>query len=1100
MSRITSTRMLLVLFLVSSSVAYAQLPTGVIEGTITDASGAIVPNASITITNKATGVARDLKANSGGLYSAPALNAGDYEVKVELTGFKTVVQSATVTAGGDVMLNFTLSVGAQTDVVTVEASAVQLNTESNTVQGDIERATIQDIPLNGRSFMQLASLEPGVTIAAGSTAQFNALFTVSVLGGTNRTVFTIDGGNISDNVDVGGGITSMNFSQDVIQEFQLSAVAFDLSTPVAIGGAINIVSRSGSNEFHGSGYFFFRDHNTAAYPNLVRTPSDPNPFFVRRNPGVTASGPIKKNRLFFFTNFEYLNQVQAINIATTGPSLQGLQGTYSSPYDYKQFTVRFDYHINEKNNLFVRYSHDGNAGFAQSLEFGDPSNWAHNTNWADQSIMGLTTTLTPNIVNDFRFQYNYWNNHNLPANASDCSLPCVGGIPNVYTFIGTNFPAVGNNFNAPQGRNTRRFETVENVSWQKGTHRIRFGADFNPTSSNGYWGFCAPLCVGAFTQEFLVGTLGPALAATFYPNVPKTLTNDAQSVQLPVYNGNSSIFSGVGVGNTATPSPYGYSSQTHFDQYRTYVQDTWKVKPDLTVNYGLAWNAQIGFYNSNLQKPAYLAPILGANSLGPTVNNLTEFQPAFGFNWSPFKDHKTVIRGGGGIYWDGTPGYYKYRDASAIGPPGNGRSTLSASAFTNNIPGIINFSAGGVPIPIGAPLPIGALTTMTVQQFINTVTTELPAISAILAPANPITSGPYPYSAIDYAKQGVEIYPEHYPLARSYQTNLGLQRELPYGFLLTADWARRQGENIALGEIDQNLYNRFEGSSTPVPVIPLCNPNQFQQSPSKTYYLPGQQCSTGSITVWNGYGRSNYNGLLTRVQKRYSNHLFVQVSYAYQHAYTLSAWNDVNFNQGWGQYLGHNNLNGTAYYDLRWGFQISLNSLTVSPTPATVTVSTNDLILPGTVPAGSTEPLPGLPYGCVNNGCDKAQIQAAVNGFNTIYVAGGLLNAKGVKYTPLILPPNYSLGKWIVSQDIRLTKTFRYKERYTLAIMAEGFNILNISNLVAPTLTVDPGTVSNGTVVGPGTYAFGQYTQRVGQSLGQGGPRAFQFGARLSFN
>ena len=207
MSRPRSLSILLVLGLACSSIAvYAQAPTGIIEGTVTDASGAVVPNATLTITNKATGIARDVTAGTNGNYSAPALNAGDYEVKAALTGFKTVVESATVTAGSDVTVNIALSVGAASDVVNVEASAAQINYESNSVQGDIERATIQDLPLNGRSFLQLASLEPGVTVGLGSTAQFNTLFTVSVLGGGNHTAYTIDGGNVSDNITTAGGI------------------------------------------------------------------------------------------------------------------------------------------------------------------------------------------------------------------------------------------------------------------------------------------------------------------------------------------------------------------------------------------------------------------------------------------------------------------------------------------------------------------------------------------------------------------------------------------------------------------------------------------------------------------------------------------------------------------------------------------------------------------------------------------------------------------------------------------------------------------------------------------------------------------------------
>jgi hypothetical protein len=357
-------------------------------------------------------------------------------------------------------------------------------------------------------------------------AQFNVLFTVSVLGAGNRTAVTIDGGNISDNIDVGGGMSSMNFSQEMVQEFQISEVNFDISTPIAAGGAINVVTRSGSNDWHGSGYFFFRDHNMAAYPSLKRIPGITDPFFARRNPGTSFSGPLLKDKLFFFFNFEYMNQVQALAIQTTGPAFFPLQSTYGSPYHSKQISGRLDYHLNSKQNIFLRYSHDGNAGFGQSLEFGDPSNWPHNTNWADQAIIGLTSSFTPTIVNDLRFQYNYWNNHNQQSVASDCSLPCVAGLvpnpaggtvtmPNVFTFFGSNMPAVGPNFNAPQGRNTRRFELVDVISWQKGAHRWKFGGDLNPTKSAGLWGFCTPLCVGAFSPDYTRAALVGAGDADF---------------------------------------------------------------------------------------------------------------------------------------------------------------------------------------------------------------------------------------------------------------------------------------------------------------------------------------------------------------------------------------------------------------------------------------------------------------------------------------------------------------------------------------------------------------------------------------------------------
>jgi carboxypeptidase family protein len=585
-------------------------------GTVTDESGAVIPFAKITITNKATDFVRSAIASAEGLFNAPALPAGEYDVRGEHPGFRISQRNATVEAGGSTTVNLPMQVGATKDVVSVEAASAQVNYESHSIQGVIQQASIESLPLNGRSYMQLAKLEPGVTIAAASVAQFNNLFTVSVLGAGNRTLFAIDGGNVSDNIDTGGGSSSMNFSQEMVQEFQLSSVNFDLSTGITAGGAINVVTRSGSNAWHGSSYYYFRDHNLAAYPALKRNPASPNPFFARRNPGATLGGPLKKDKLFFFFNYEYMNQVQALTIQSTDPAFLPLTGTYGSPYVAKNVSIRVDDRLSDKHSLFVRYSHEGNSGFGQSLEFGDPSNWARNTNWSDQSIIGLTSTLTPTLVNDVRFQYNYWGNHNYQAVASDCSAPCVAGsLPNIFTFFGSNMPAVGPNFNAPQGRNTRRFETIESLIWQKGTHRLKFGGDLNPTKSAGLWGFCTPLCVGAFSPTYVRSALTPSLGsaglAAYFPSLPAALKTDADALNLPVLTQPSSIFSGVGVGAVSTPAPYGYDSQRYYNQYRAYFQDTWKISSKLTLNYGLAWNAQKGFYNSNLPKPQYLAPILG---------------------------------------------------------------------------------------------------------------------------------------------------------------------------------------------------------------------------------------------------------------------------------------------------------------------------------------------------------------------------------------------------------------------------------------------------------------------------------------------------------
>src|ERR1051326_3489993 len=250
------------LLLTLCSAMFGQ-PSGTITGTVTDSSGAFVPRASVTITNKATSFTRSVSTSTEGYFSAPALPAGEYEVKGEAQGFRTLVRPATVQAGETTQVNLSMEVGQTQEVVTVEAASAQINYETETIQGVIERAAIQDLPLNGRSYLQLAALEPGVTIASGTVAQFNVLFTVSVMGSGNRVAVTVDGGNVSDNIDVGGGMSSMNFPQEMVQEFQLQEVNFDLATPISAGGAINMVTRSGGNDWHGSGYFFFRDHNMA---------------------------------------------------------------------------------------------------------------------------------------------------------------------------------------------------------------------------------------------------------------------------------------------------------------------------------------------------------------------------------------------------------------------------------------------------------------------------------------------------------------------------------------------------------------------------------------------------------------------------------------------------------------------------------------------------------------------------------------------------------------------------------------------------------------------------------------------------------------------
>jgi hypothetical protein len=1094
MSKLTSLSMLLFAQLMwTDSALHAQAPTGTISGTVRDESGAVIPSAAVNITNRATGAVRNLTANAEGLYSAPALPPGDYEVRVEMQGFRTLVREAQVVAGGSTTVDMSMSLGTTQEVVTVEAATALINYDSHSVAGVIARENIQDLPLNGRSSLQLAQLEPGVTVNPGATSQFNAMFNVSILGANGGAtagsgvgpLITMDGGVINDEVEGG---TSMNFSQEVVQEFQISSVNFDASTGIASSGGVNIVTRSGSNDFHGSAYFYFRDHNMAAYPGLKRSTFNPNPFFARRNPGAWLGGPVKKDRLFFFFSYEHLNQTSVITEQNDLASLQPLNSIWPSPLHYNWITARFDYHLSEKHTLFARFSHDGNANFGPYSGTGAPSAWIHNSNWSDQSIIGVTSTLTPTLVNDFRAQYHYWENKGPNATAADCQLPCVGaGLPGITGMVGSStfLYGAGNEVNGPQFHQSRSYELSDTLSWQKGAHRLRFGIDYEQMhTAYTPWDVCDPACVGLYSPEST-----RALAAQFpagaFATLPTAIRTTADLLNVPIFAQPASLYSGVGIGNGSYPGTYLHDQGGVNHRIHPWFSDTWKVRPSLTVNFGLGYDLETGLFSSFFSRPQYLAPILNGQTggvptgLGATQPRRLDFAPQFGFAWAIGKDKKTVIRGGAGLYWDTQPVWQQFRQDSSIGPLGDGRITLAASSFTNIFPNIYVIG-NPQPLAIGAPLPVNVQSNLTFGQFTEIINQQVPALQAKLFGNTP-KSGPFTVTNIDVTKQGVELYPSAFPLLHSYQTSIGVQRDLGHDMVVTVDWARRIGVHTNLGELDLNRFARTADNLSPI--IPRC-----ATTPDFTV---GDHCSTGGITFWVPEGRSVYNGMLVKVQKRFSNRYQFTASYALQKNTVTATGTGVvnldNYFASFGPNLPRQNLNVAGVVNAPWGFKLSVNSSIIAATPVNPIITGIDLNGSGNTSFPLFEAVSGLSYNCFNYGCGKSDLATGVDSFNSTWAGKKALN--GATIPKLTLPSNYDLGTPIFSQDFRVTKELALKERYRFMVFGEFFNAFNIANLTyaaAPTLN---------------SAAFGQPTGRVGQSstFGSGGPRAIQIGGRFSF-
>jgi hypothetical protein len=1048
----------------------AQVPTGTIVGTVTDPQGAVVIKAKVSITNKDTGAARVVETKSDGSYSAPLLPPGNYDVRAEAPGFKAVDRTVEVLIGATNSVNLALQMATTTQIYEVIATAATIETESHTVQGVVGLPQIENLPLNGRSFLNLAELEPGVTVNQGNPAQFNAQFNVSVLGGpASHTAITVDGANIRNPVEGG---TGQNFSQEVVQEFQISSTNFDLSTGITAFGAINIVTRSGGNDFHGAGYFYFRDHNMAAYPSLKRNTITQDPFFARRQGGVTLSGPIKKDKAFFFFNFENTNQTGVYVVAPDLPSVSGFATLAPAPYSGQQYNGKIDYRLNEHHSLFARYSHDGNHNsgpFTAAIPT-VPSNFVSNKNWVDQYELGASSMFTPTLVNDFRFSYQYWQNRNLPATCGGC----VGqGGPEVFYLNSVNF-AIGNNFNSPQGRDLRRFPVSDNVSWQKGNHRVKFGGEWEHFTGTGYWGFFDPARAYLLSPEFL-----EPIFAKFGP--PKIIFG-LEGVPLPPDLGGAPLTAAdlnklpvvaflLGIGDRAQPSFHLDNAKTN-ERFHLYAQDTWKLKPNFTVNFGLGWEHETNVLNYDLPKPAFLAPLYGSD-LSPTRSYYKNFEPAVGFAWSPTKDGKTVIRGGAGIFYDTQLAWWRLGERAVLG--GSGRQFIGNNAV-NQITGPF----------AGQPFSSAFLNSLAYRY--GTFLTQLPALIAQQNAKFPGTGNQPQILLSKQANALGALYPHDFPTTQAQHFNVGVQHAFGGGFVVQSDFVYRHMIHGTPGgffgaSVDFNHFNSLAG-----PVIPACTAAQSSD--------PNAACSNGPINFWWPGATSQYKALLVKVDKRLSHRFQLTASYALQSSKSILdvTQNLNNFFASYGPDLPHHNLNISGFVDLPWGFQVSLVSAFQSHPPVAPTIDGFNNAGTDVTSSGYTPLLAlfGKGYSGFISNSDllklRAQYNATIAGTLTPAGKTAIPGLAGQTYPAIPQLADFNLGDVYNSQDLRVTKTFSFRERYHLRLIAEGFNIFNTSNV----------SNVNFNLLSP-KGVFGQPNQRVGQTFGSGGPRAFQIAARVMF-
>jgi hypothetical protein len=625
------------------STASAQATTASLTGRVSDSLGNVVPNASVVITNKGTAQTRTVVTNSDGEYSVTELAPGRYSVTVEAPSFsKALLEEIELNVGSTQTVNFDLKPGSVTETVQVTAEGTLIETTRSDLDTSITPKEIENLPLLNRTFAGLSVIAPEARPVGNFDPTKTRVGNIAFAGGDGRQVnVNVDGGDNKDNVV---GSLLQNFSYESIQEFQVIQHKWTAEQGRSVGGIVNVVTKSGTNSLRGSAFFNYRGEELRAldfldkqriagqapvYPNVVADPNYKKPYFARQEFGGSLGGPIIKERTFYFLALERFRERQ--DVAVLGsiiPDLQAIPGNafvpnIPQPYNDTLFTAKVDHRLTDAQNMFVRFSYQKNDSPNDQVTFPartDLSGGNQTDNKLYSGVVNHTYNVSSNALNTFIFHFQDFKNEILPIKEG-LTLTYPGGI------------TIGQNANTPQATLERKYQFRDDFNLISGNHTMKFGANYIHTVLDGY---------------FYFGTRGYSITFNQTPT---------QIAALP--NG----YNTPGLVQTLQYSDGASSHAQKIDQLAFYAQDDWRVTPNLTLNLGLRWDANIGnlprqdknrtiLLLSQLNHPLARALTQDQNKLRRTTPSWTEFQPRIGFAWDPTGKAKTVIRGGYGIFYD----------------------------------------------------------------------------------------------------------------------------------------------------------------------------------------------------------------------------------------------------------------------------------------------------------------------------------------------------------------------------------------------------------------------------------------------------------------
>lgn len=624
--------------------AQSQATTGTIQGTIIDPNGAVVSGASVNVKNVQTGSERTVVTNSDGFFTAPLLPLGRYRVTTDASGFsKSILENADVNVGQTLALRIDMKVGSATETVDVSAEPDSVDTARTELSTQINERSVENLPINRRDFSRFALLTPGVSIVQGPDGDE---ITINGQKGIQNNV-SIDGADSNNpffGEQRGGQRPAFTISLESIKEFQVVPVGASAEFGRSSGGFINAVTKSGTNQFSGAAFVFFRNQSLSGQNPDAVTAGLPTEDFTNYQFGGNVGGPIKTDRAFFFLAYERNDgksskpnfiDPRLVNIFATRFGSPGEQGVINRTNVADVLLGKVDVQVNKNNLLTLRHN------FSRAEQVNgtfDVPTWGTSANGREtdnsNSFIGqLVTNFSATLLNEFRFQ---WAKEERPRFYDGPDLPDT----TIGTFDGRTSYRFGRPFFLPVPSDDVRLQFTDNFTVISGNHAIKFGVDINRTR---------------VSQTFIGFARGRYIFAA--PTIDGAIQGFTDYINRTSRNGLSLYLQFAPIGNR-TVEEAGTQAYTTIEP-GVYVQDNWQVRPNLTLNLGFRWEGQ--FQPDLINDPATTPygqflndPRFPSDGTIPDFKD--GFSPRLALSWSPGSDRKTAIRLGAGIYYARIPG------------------------------------------------------------------------------------------------------------------------------------------------------------------------------------------------------------------------------------------------------------------------------------------------------------------------------------------------------------------------------------------------------------------------------------------------------------